>query len=760
MGLTDAVFGYLQHRRFNKGAEVLGAAEALEQNGHPGVAARFYDRALEFFQGSAAPETFHQTVAARNRCQQRALDRGEDMSFAYSTSIEDISQDPARFIAWYYASQYKTLGERLQTAYNSQDWAGTVRLAEGGRHFLQFGEKEGAALAEYDCCYFGGAALFKMERFSQAHAQMERAYRLARSLDLHSAALAWTAGFLGLSAFHSGSRTIVCERALQEAAVRLQEQHGDAHAQAFSQHSVDALAELYGQQMSGEADAAIAAARRVLEWDDRYLISSTSTRAQDLLDANATIIKAAEAVQARRFDEAASALDAARAGVQKAHASGLTARLNETAEELRLSDPRNLPEHSRAVDALLAQDDFRPADQLYEQLRKRHADDPIVAGIRESMAAAKRAYVDRQIEQASQHVDRKEIAQADEALTNAMNIGSQVNHFPPAFAATQARLSQLKATQMGLEAQKLGKQREFKQARELVRQAGQLPHLPAGVAEKLAALDAALVRESETASTQCRGELQKLIQGEQWPAARQALDQAVQKGYDQSVAQEANLVRTYEQCQTKFQEALQAQAKHKLATARALLTEARAKTPSPAMKNQVADAQARLARLIDKVQRTHIKGDRSEVVFGMTLLAGLVLAGVLWWKSSVGFFGSLTVGLGSGLAFGGMVMCAMKMSLLAHDDGMHGLTWILAAGGAALGVLAMEWYWALGLGIVAGLIVHAILQGICPAIPGDTLEPKEDKKDDSPKDDSNKAGQPGSAQTRKGRTDKSRPRLP
>jgi hypothetical protein len=98
MGVSDLFFDGLRNVQFHRGAKVLGAAEVLEKLGHFGVAARFYDRVLDFFQSSAANPTYYGVLDARNRWQRNAINRGEDMELAYRTPIEQIAADPPRFV--------------------------------------------------------------------------------------------------------------------------------------------------------------------------------------------------------------------------------------------------------------------------------------------------------------------------------------------------------------------------------------------------------------------------------------------------------------------------------------------------------------------------------------------------------------------------------------------------------------------------------------------------------------------------------------
>jgi hypothetical protein len=738
MGLSDGLFDFLRHRQFAKGAEVLGAAEALEQKGHPGVAARFYDRALEFFQSSAADQTFYQTVSARNRCQQRALHRGEDMSFAYRTSIEDIAKDPPRFMTWYYANQHTTLCNRLSQVFDAQDWAATVRLAEGGRQFLKYADSSAAALAEYDCCYFGGAALFKMGRFSQSVVPMQRAYELARCLNLHDAAKAWTAYFLGLGSCQGGKKTARCEEVLQEAIDRLRNLHDDQFAQPCRQEAANALDAWYSEQLGQDYDIAIAAARRLLTWDGSIQIQSARARAEACVAVDSQLGQASRAIKEKRFDDAAGALRDAQTRAQTIQSPCIRRRLEAIARELCLSDPRNLPEHSRAVAAFLAEDKFQEADRLRGELHARQAHAPGVAQITESITAAKLAYCDRQVASGGQQVEQKNFVEAEQALANAEKIGREVGYHPPAFDSTLAALSQFKAIQMAQEAKTLAEQREFKRARDLIQQAERLPKLPREIAEKLAGLDAAVVRESEDVSTQCCQELQDLMRREEWQRARAALDQAGEKGYDHAVVEERGRVTAYEECRDKLERASQTRNAHKLATARSLLAEVQAATPSPSMKRQAAEAQASLQQLIDTVVRTYVKRDRPEVPLRLMWVGGLMAAGLAWWFSPLGFWASLTLGVGAAVATNGLMMCAVNGSLLAHDDAMHGMTFLGGAGLATFSVCLMHWYWAIGLGMAVGVIIHISLQHICPAVSGVTLEPKEEDKMGDPKDDHQK----------------------
>ncbi|MBN1795298.1 MAG: hypothetical protein JW804_01365 [Sedimentisphaerales bacterium] len=103
MGLVG---DFLKDRAFYRGKDMLGIAEAFEQNRCYGPACRLYVTAADKVGfGGAIPHNVAQINERANVCREKAELNGEDVSIAWEVVSDEIIQYPNHFLRWYYAQQ-------------------------------------------------------------------------------------------------------------------------------------------------------------------------------------------------------------------------------------------------------------------------------------------------------------------------------------------------------------------------------------------------------------------------------------------------------------------------------------------------------------------------------------------------------------------------------------------------------------------------------------------------------------------------------
>jgi tetratricopeptide (TPR) repeat protein len=277
-------------------------------------------------------------------------------------------------------------------------------------------------------------------------------------------------------------------------------------------------------------------------------------------------------------------------------------------------------------------------------------------------------------------------------------------------------LSHLRAVLWGNQAQKFGKQGDYKKAFDLLQSAIALPNLSEDITTKLQKILAVLRRNQNVTANAVYRKMENMLKAQKWDQAQELAEKAIEQGSDTMLAPLLGRVQRHFKGMELAAEAQDLVENRKYHAAITKADEAITFVHQDTSLSQAAgkakeDAVHMISLIVDNLASDTI----SSLAVTTAIILGLVSIGLFWKLANFGFLYSIWLGFTIFVSMYGILLFVRTGSIFVHDATSHGLSWAIS-GPVAFGLSWVLPWWAAAL-IALGCFwgIDGILGLYCPA---------------------------------------------